>query len=146
LKSAYSEIRLISHHLMPETLKEYGIRVAILDFIKQINESNKIAINCDIENHFIIEDPKIELELYSISMELLNNILKHSNAQKAKISIKRLHTNYLLFITDDGKGFDAKSEGFGLKNIKLRVKEMNGKISIYSQNFETTFKIIIPII
>jgi signal transduction histidine kinase len=69
--------------------------------------------------------------------ELLNNIIKHSEAKHAKLKIEELNDYLQITIKDDGKGFDRKDyssiEGFGLSQIKARLNNMNGKLKINSQ-------------
>ena len=72
-----------------------------------------------------------------ITAELFNNIIKHSKASKAYITLEENNKQLLLTIEDDGKGFDTSkellSDGFGLTQIKSRIKHLKGTISINSK-------------
>ncbi|NOQ92634.1 MAG: histidine kinase, partial [Flavobacteriaceae bacterium] len=86
---------------------------------------------------------KFEIKIYSIIEELVNNILKHSGASKASITlIERNSEKLLIQIIDDGKGFDVtkerKKDGLGLSHIDARVKIMKGVFNINSKKDEGT--------
>jgi signal transduction histidine kinase len=126
----------ISNHLTPQVLERYGLQKAINTFIRNTIAKNtiEIAINTNIDkkryNH------NLEVIIYRISCELINNTLKYASANK--ITILLLEENdFMVFKYDDnGKGFDiGKSEikGMGLTNIKSRVKSLNGSIEMYSK-------------
>ena len=149
-----NEIRNIAHHLHPNLLDKIGLTKTLQSMIKKFEGSSSVSYSSsidDIDNLFKNEN---ELNIYRIVQEGINNITKHANAKNGIISILKLEKSIKILIRDDGKGIaDEKlknyltsSEGFGLRNLKERVKYMNGKIAISSQlNNGTTISIIIPI-
>jgi NarL family two-component system sensor histidine kinase LiaS len=73
--------------------------------------------------------------LYSIVLELTNNILKHSKADKAEISLFESAKAISLSITDNGNGIKNKSShGVGLGNVSNRVESLKGKIQIAAED------------
>ena len=79
--------------------------------------------------------------LFWITIEALNNALKHAQARSIKIFIRRTHTQLELEIVDNGKGFDSskpREGGYGLKNMHERAKQLGGKIEISSTPNEGT--------
>ena len=77
---------------------------------------------------------KIEFELYSIVLELTNNILKHSGATNAVININESPKSIHLTITDNGSGINSTSkQGIGLYNVKNRVESLSGKLRILDE-------------
>ena len=90
------------------------------------------------------------MKIYFIVSELFNNIIKHSDAQKAQISLSEDINQLTIIIHDDGKGFKAPKskdiEGFGLNRIRARIKKYKGNLSIVSKaNEGTSVKIKIPL-
>jgi signal transduction histidine kinase len=90
------------------------------------------------------------MKMYFIVSELLNNIIKHSKANKAKINLKEIDSHLHISVKDNGIGFEINNyqtiEGFGLNQIKARINTMGGKFRIISStNNGTTIKIIAPI-
>ncbi|HKI78036.1 MAG TPA: two-component regulator propeller domain-containing protein [Ignavibacteriaceae bacterium] len=79
-------------------------------------------------------NPDIKRNIYLIFKETLNNIIKHSKAEKVKIFIDKEQGNFILLIEDNGIGFDELSvkKGNGLKNLKTRSKQINGELKIFS--------------
>jgi signal transduction histidine kinase len=91
------------------------------------------------------------MKLYFIITELMNNILKHSNASEAKVIINEYQNQLSIRVQDNGKGFEAgksqKSEGFGLTQIRARIRNMKGKFIIDSKPGQgTIISINIPIV
>ncbi|MCA0231323.1 MAG: tetratricopeptide repeat protein [Bacteroidetes bacterium] len=133
MKEAYSEVRLISHNLLPAELEKGGLKQALEKFIADINSSNKINITHNLESEAIPTDKKIQLELYSIALELINNVLKHSQAQNAHVGLYKQQGNLIFEVSDDGKGLDSQqqSNGMGTKNIENRVQALNGSVEYF---------------
>ncbi|MFH2144053.1 MAG: tetratricopeptide repeat protein [Bacteroidota bacterium] len=130
------EVRNISHNMMPVALIEYGLIKAVDTLVSRINEANVLVIDF---KHKGVEDrieQSTEISLYRIIQEVLNNMLKHSQAAKIVIDLRKSGHKILLKIQDDGKGFNLadidKSSGIGWKNIYSRLLMINGNIDIKS--------------
>jgi signal transduction histidine kinase len=89
-----------------------------------------------------------EMKMYFIIMELSNNIIKHSNAVNAFISIEEKNKSLFIHVQDNGKGFDSNEyntiEGFGLNQIKARINNMGGEITVLSKIKSGTSIQIVP--
>ncbi|MCF0058708.1 tetratricopeptide repeat protein [Dyadobacter sp. CY356] len=132
--AAYREVRSLSHNLMPVELEEHGLVMALQRLVGKLNENNSIQFKFDVEGLDKRLDKKVEFELYSILLELTNNILKHSKADKAEISLKESVRTIHLSISDNGNGIkNNSSHGVGLGNVKNRVQSLNGKIMISNE-------------
>lgn len=91
-------------------------------------------------------NPEIKRNIYLIYKETLNNIMKHSNANNAKILIKKVDHDFLLSVSDNGTGYDEKNikAGNGLRNLNTRAEQINAELSINSvltKGTEVTLKI-----
>ena len=132
LTQVSNEVRSISHQMMPATLRELGLKAALQDMLqKSFNQSN---INYEFETHNANKrfPENIEIGLYRIAQELVNNILKHSNAKHVNIELFTTKSHLILIIEDDGNGFNPKSTkeiGNGINNINSRAKSVNGNVS-----------------
>ncbi|WP_366184443.1 sensor histidine kinase [Flavobacterium ovatum] len=144
-----SEIRLMSNALMPASIDDFGIGVALTNFIESLKKSTNVTIeyedltkqeNSNITNHQAIN-------LFRISQELINNSLKHANAKNIRITLSEFDEFISLFYFDDGIGFDICTVklGLGISNIKERVEICNGTITINEVPGNTTFEIELPI-
>ena len=93
-------------------------------------------------------DSSVEISVYRMVQELMNNILKHSKATYVTIQLNKTENNLNIVVEDNGIGFDTGSarSGIGLKNIETRLNKLNGKISIDSGRGKGTTTIIdIPV-
>jgi len=125
INEASIKIRNLSHELISSVLLKFGLAFAIHDICEKYSNSQLELISDD--NGVKRYNQKFEIKIYSIIEELINNILKHSKAKNASITlIERNGEKLLIQIIDDGKGFDVKKErkkdGLGLSHIDARVK------------------------
>jgi signal transduction histidine kinase len=137
LNEAHDKVRDLSHQLLPSLLARFGLYYALKDLCEKNSNSN---ISFNYQSTVCIKtrySEEFELKMYFMITELLNNIIKHSDAKNAELNMVELDDFLLIKISDDGKGFDRKDyksiEGFGLSQIKVRLNNMNGKIKINSQ-------------
>lgn len=137
LKEAHDNVRDLSHELIPPLLVKFGFFHALQDLCEK-NSNSMLQFEY---SSFIPQtrryNEEFEMRIYFIIAELFNNIMKHSKASKAYITLEENNGELLINVEDDGKGFDASNEfssdGFGLTQIKSRIKHLKGKILISSK-------------
>jgi signal transduction histidine kinase len=143
--SAYREVRSLSHNLMPAELEEHGLTKALDRLITKLNENKNIDFQFNLTGLNNRLNNKIEFELYSIVLELTNNIIKHAAATTANIDLTENAKSISLVVRDNGTGLiEPGRQGTGLKNVKSRVESLQGKIKIYN-NEERGAKVEIEI-
>ena len=144
------EIRNIAHDLNLENFNEINSFETLLnDFIGTQNDTvnTKYILEIDKSINWDYITSGVKMNLYRIIQEASHNINKFAEANNAIISLLFDENHICLSITDNGKGFnpDADMEGIGLKNIKQRVRSLDGKIVIQSANNKnTSINIAIP--
>ncbi|MEI9913169.1 MAG: ATP-binding protein [Bacteroidota bacterium] len=92
---------------------------------------------------------KLQVTLFRIVQEQLNNILKHAKASNVTISLSRPENDIILFISDDGQGCDISKEkkGVGLINIKSRAELYDGSVTVVSKPGEGyQLEVVLPFI
>ncbi|MFH1001185.1 MAG: sensor histidine kinase, partial [Bacteroidota bacterium] len=133
------DVRTISHQMMPRALTELGLIDALEDMIDKSFFNS--GIECHFE-HYNIEErlpQRVEIGLYRIAQELLNNIMKHSGAKKVDIQLMKMEKHCVLIIQDNGKGIsDNEDKGIGMLNIKNRLRTLNGEMNMESETGEGT--------
>ena len=152
VEGACNEVRLISHNLLPEELEKYGLQTALEKMFERLNFSTRIEFTLNIkglkemeENHLSI-DRKASFHIYSICLELINNILKHSKASDAALTFRKNGEMIELFMRDNGVGLSEEQQENGFKNIRERVEALKGKLIISSEKEEgTRIQISIPV-
>lgn len=146
-------VRNISHSLMPPTLKNFGLESAINDLFQKISGSG--AINASSRFHEYKDRLKGEKELimFRVVQELINNILKHSNASFIHLTQNVHGDKFYLRIHHDGRGiiqadFDKLNKsnvGLGLKNISSRLRVVQGNINFEKDISQTYYKVTIEL-
>ncbi len=131
LNDAAKEVRNISHQMMPAALRELGLVAALEDMLQKSLFNSPIKYEFEhmgVSGRF---SENIEIGLYRIAQELINNIIKHSNAESVSVELFKTKTHLVLTVEDDGKGFNVENMegvGNGINNISSRAKSVNGKV------------------
>lgn len=149
LDEAIVQTKNISYNLMPEVLSQYGVLSSIKSFCRKANASERINIeiqtqDMDEETRF---DEKVEVALYRVTRELINNTMKHSGAKNIRLRFYMHNGMPALDYSDDGVGFNADqkiqaSATLGIRNIVHRIQSVNGTVN-FSSNPGQGMKVII---
>jgi two-component system NarL family sensor kinase len=146
-------IRNISHSLMPPTLKNFGLESAVNDLFQKISGSGSVNASSRFHDYRHRLRPEQELLIFRIIQELVNNILKHSNASFIHITQNFSDNKFYIRIHHDGRGitqndFDKLNKsaaGLGLKNIQSRMRVLQGNINFEKDMSKTYFKVTMEI-
>ncbi len=141
----------ISDNISPHVIDNFGLAKALRNFIQKINSSKTIYINFNEK----LQEPRlehnIEIVLYRVICELINNTINHANAQKIDINLKCDGSIVYVDYKDDGQGFEVdnlfkpKEKGMGFYNIFSRINSLKGNIdTISAPGKGTEVKIKIP--
>lgn len=132
--------RTVSFNLMPSVLTDFGLSSAIRLLLERTAKGAEFKASFNDLTENITIPNKIENNLYRITQETLNNIMKHAKARQVSITLSNEKSKYItLSVIDDGKGFDMKKTkksrvgGNGLGNLQTRVRLLNGTIKIESE-------------
>lgn len=129
------EVRLVSHQMMPNILLKSGLAKAIADFIDKIDQ-RVLKVQLHTEGLNVRLHENIEIVLYRVLQECVNNVIKHAGATHLDISLIHDHDGISVTIEDNGKGFlmneISDQSGLGLKNMKARVEYLKGEIDFNS--------------
>ncbi len=143
------EVRVISHQMAPNILLKSGLATAVRDFIDKI-DARKLKINLSTFGLNDRLDQNVEMVLYRVIQEAVNNVIKHAGANTLDIQLSKDEEGINAMIEDNGKGFDSAElghfEGIGLKNIRTRVEFLKGQVDFSStQGAGTLVAIYIPL-
>ena len=137
------EVRSISHQMMPRALTEFGLIDALEDMIDKSFSNGKIK--CNFEHHNMDKrlPQHIEIGLYRIAQELINNILKHAEAKNVEVQLVKKENHCILIVQDNGKGLDPmEKKGIGIQNINSRLQVINGELNLESDSHSGTTAIV----
>lgn len=134
LDESIAEVRGISHQMMPRVLSEMGLVPALDDMLDK--SLGLTEVSYEFEHHNIGESrftESIEISLYRICQELINNIIKHSEAKAVSVQLLKTKTHLVLVVEDNGKGFEWNDpnsrNGIGLMNINSRAQAIHGEVN-----------------
>ena len=129
-----NDVRQFSHNFSPVLLQQRGLRDAICQFIKPINDSGRLYVQFEMMGSLERTLFRYELLIYNITQELLQNIIKHSKASEAIVQLILEDRLVSIYVEDNGKGFNADQikDGLGFSQIKQLVTFVNGALRIDS--------------
>ena len=130
-------VRRISHSMTPPGLEMFGLTDALGNLCQKMAAPPQLNTSFTCSSDFPRLDLKLELGLYRIVQELLNNSIRHAEASNINLYLAQSEGEVILEYEDDGKGFDPAilhdRRGLGLKNIEARVNYLNARIQWHTQ-------------
>ncbi|MEL7002452.1 MAG: PAS domain-containing protein, partial [Bacteroidota bacterium] len=151
LTQAIKDGREIAHNLMPQSIDDFGYVLSVQSMLADIKTVSPIKFEFYDNLNGERLDNNMELHLYRITQEAINNCIKHSEAELVSIQLMKYKNEVVLTIEDDGKGFkfDGQwnaSQNFGLKSIYNRIGTLSGNVYIDSTISKgTTITVELPI-
>jgi PAS domain S-box-containing protein len=133
---AINETRNLAHNLRPAHIEQVGLTASLQELIREVSQSSEIRFERRVENVDDVFNQDAATNVYRIAQEALNNLIKHSHAQQAVITVERDLHSVRIRIADDGVGFEpaspASQRGLGLTSITERVRMLCGQLDIQS--------------
>jgi len=137
LDTSIKELRRVAHNMMPEGLVKFGLKDALADFCESLNASLSMKVKFQFFGEFKRIEQKVEIGAYRIVQELMNNAVKHAEADELMVQMVQEPTRLCLIVQDNGKGFNTNAvkqgNGIGLSSVKTRIDALNGRIDIHSE-------------
>ncbi|UXX79598.1 sensor histidine kinase [Reichenbachiella carrageenanivorans] len=136
IDEAVTEVRHISHNMMPNALISIGFEAAVREQAHIINDAGQVKIHTQLPEQKIDLPESEAIALYRVIQEVLNNAIKYAKAKNIWLTITN-DRDLKVVIKDDGIGFDtsmiASSTGIGWRNIQSRIEILNGELQIHSE-------------
>lgn len=134
LDEAIDELRQISHNMLPVSLTRFGLKAALETFVEHVNASRQLKTKLQILglDRRLSED--MEVAVYRICQELVQNVIKHSGATSLWIQIIDHHDSLNIIVEDNGVGMDKReiAKGLGFTTIQSKVELFKGSFEIDS--------------
>lgn len=138
-QQALKEMRLLVYQLRPSDYLDDGLVGALTRRLDSVEKRTGINARLVVEGALNL-DESLEMALYRIAEEALNNTLKHAQASAVTITLRALPGRVILEVTDNGIGFDpqhpARQGGMGLHSMRERAEALGGRIEFHSQSGE----------
>jgi two-component system NarL family sensor kinase len=140
IRQALEENRRIAQNLRPSDLDELGLAAACQNFCKELRLRTNLTVTCSAPRLRQRLAAMVELNLFRIVQEAVNNAEKHARAKTVAVRIGRQGDSMMLQIRDDGRGFDAQEpkagkamgHGNGLSNMRERALAVGGTCEVKS--------------
>ena len=138
LNEAIRTTRTISFELTPGILEDFGLRTALEELVKRIAQVH-LSVGLHFDNLDERLPPPVEIAVYRIVQELLNNVMKHASATEVEVHVAQENGRIEVSVEDNGSGFKAAAlatqplVGIGLAGVRNRVVLLGGELSINSR-------------
>jgi signal transduction histidine kinase len=150
--SAIQQVRTMSYLLHPPLLDEVGLASALRCYLDGVTKRSRIDISLDIQPRQFPRLPRnVETAIFRIIQEALNNVFRHSKANKSWVVLSHEEKGVVVMVRDDGKGLPEEvvelrtdSVGVGLEGMRQRSKELGGEFRVSNANPGTLLEVIIP--
>ncbi len=137
IDTSIKELRRVAHNMMPEMLTKFGLDEALKEYCQSINTTKLLAVNYHSLGMDLRLEKSIEIIIYRIVQELLNNTMKHAAATEAFVQVIKEENRLNVIVEDNGRGFDTKglenSKGAGIANVQSRVVYLKGQLDIHAK-------------
>ncbi len=137
LDTAITELRRVAHSMMPEALLKFGLVDALNDFCENITQSGQLKVYFQAIGLSQRLEQSVEITIFRIVQELLNNTMKHAEATEAQVQLNEHENLITITVEDNGRGFDIhdleKIKGNGIANVRSRAQYLNGSVDIQSE-------------
>lgn len=133
-RQALKEMRLFLHELQPVDLAREGLVSVLHQRLAAVEGRADVKARLLADDNLVLP-LDIQVPLYYIAQEALNNVLKHAGASSVTVRLRQRSTGFLLEVEDDGCGFDPQMSdrgGMGLQNMQERASQAGGKLKVAS--------------
>lgn len=155
-EDALREVRTVSHLLHPPTLENAGLKSAIPSYLEGFSRRSGIRSTLEVDANFPRLPQDLELSLFRVLQECLNNVHRHSGSDRAVVRLFADGGKVVLEIKDFGKGISADflnqsgdtwmgSQGVGMRGMRERMRQLGGDLSIASDKFGTEVRASAPL-
>ena len=142
VNTTLAEIKDIARNIRPLNIEELGLKTVLTSMCKNVSIESGIKTHLDLQDINVKLSKNLEICIYRVAQEALNNIIKHSRAKEFIVNLSIDDECVTLIISDDGIGFKPTvllnkkyvSEGMGLLNMQERVERLNGTFYIDSSH------------
>ena len=137
-KDNINELRQIIHDLHPLAIQKFGFVGAVDEMVKTCSMQKIMKIKLSVVGQPVRYESEIEIQLYRVLQECMNNVLKHSEAGEVLISMNFERTRLRIMVEDDGVGFVPSKQlsdnhAYGIMGMETRIRDIGGVLSIFSQ-------------
>ena len=146
-RTGAEDVRRIAQRLRPEALEELGLQAALMALATNLAQQSGIDIDRHIDRRLPLNADD-ELVIYRVAQEALTNVVRHSGARTASLSLRADTEHVTLCVADDGAGIapDQLESSFGIRGMRERALLVGASLSIDSTpGHGTTVRLVVPV-
>lgn len=135
IRGASSELRTLLWELRPDKIAQAGLASLLTQLAYSVQARKPLKVFLRVHGDYEkLLPPSVLMAFYRIAQESINNIIKHTDATRLKIMMRRTETYVMMSIIDDGPGFDNSTgkPGFGLMIMRERAEEAGARLDIFT--------------
>jgi signal transduction histidine kinase len=145
-----AELHRVSHQLHPARLEQLGLEAAVRSVCGDIAAASGVLVRIDVSGVPAAIDRDLALCIYRVAQEALQNVVKHSGASRATVTLTRTNGDLAIRVADPGIGFAMDEAGgrdsLGLTSMRERARLVGGVLRVASRpGYGTTIELIVPI-
>jgi two-component system sensor histidine kinase UhpB len=144
-RGSLDEIRRIARRLRPGVLEELGLISALRSLIAEITGHTALQVTRDLSRTLPALSGDIELVIYRVAQEALTNIVRHSDATTAAITLTHSPGQVQLVVSDNGSGTGQAPEGAGIRGMRERALLIGATLAITSTTAGTQVRLSVPV-
>jgi two-component system sensor histidine kinase UhpB len=128
------DVRRIGRDLRPEALDDLGLVNALIALCTRIGEQSDVEIERRLAGGLPLRSAEVDLVIYRVAQESLTNVMRHSHAKRAVVSLEHDDGHFLLVVRDDGQGFGGppREDATGILGMRERAMLVGGRLTIRS--------------
>ncbi|PPK88390.1 PAS domain-containing protein [Neolewinella xylanilytica] len=132
-------VRMATFNLRPPELSDYGLAITLERMARELSRLTGERVVCQVDTFDVELDPAVELNLYRITQEAVNNAIKYAGANYILVTLSAGDNLVSITVDDDGRGFDPETvktrtdgSGLGLASMEERIAQLHGRLFIRS--------------
>jgi signal transduction histidine kinase len=137
-RESLTEARRSVQALRPGQLEAAQLPGALDDLSRRWSQDAGVDLCFDVTGDRVALSPAIEVALFRVAQEALQNVARHAQASRVALTLSYLHDVVLLDVRDDGRGMNGEGKGFGLTSMRQRVRSVGGAVEIETSAGEGT--------
>ena len=129
-RESLDEIRRIARRLRPGVLEELGLASALRALATEVPPHTGLAVHCQLHTELDDLGDPVELVLYRVAQEALTNAIRHADATRVDLTLRRTAGEVVLRICDDGRGRGRAPEGAGIRGMRERALLIDAELTL----------------
>jgi two-component system, NarL family, sensor histidine kinase UhpB len=145
VRSGLEDVRRIAIELRPEALDDLGLESALAVLCDRLAQRSGLAVSCRIDSALPDLSPETELVIYRVAQEALTNVARHSESERAELSVESDQGGIVMTVRDRGRGIPADlADGSGIRGMHERAALIGASLEIRNADAGAEVRLQVP--